>query len=288
MAEADGYPAQEQSASESVGSRLRAARERAGKSLAQLAEETRIPQRHIVSMETGDFAALPARPYAIGFARTLARTLGLDEQATLEQARDAFDAQDPAEPERTVQQFEVGDPAKTPGGATVWIAVAVALLVVAAGVVFWRGYYAPGGGLPPLVDTRATVGEASRQQAAVRPQQAPAASAAAPAGGAVVFTATADKIWVKFYDGAGKQLMQKQMALGESYTVPADAQGPKVWTGRPDALSITVGGNPVPPLSVEQKTMKDVPVSASALLARAEPAPASPQPAQSGSSTATM
>jgi hypothetical protein len=65
------------------------------------------------------------------------------------------------------------------------------------------------------------------------------------------------------------------MALGEHYAVPADAKGPQLWTGRPDALSITVGGRQVPKLAEEQATMRDVPVSAEALLARAQaPAPA--------------
>jgi hypothetical protein len=39
-------------------------------------------------------------------------------------------------------------------------------------------------------------------------------------------------------------------------------------------LAITIGGQPVPKLSDVQTTMKDVPVSAAALLARAAPAPA--------------
>jgi hypothetical protein len=100
----------------------------------------------------------------------------------------------------------------------------------------------------------------------------------------VVFTALEAGIWVKFYDADGLQLMQKQMALGEHYAVPADAKGPQLWTGRPDALSITVGGRQVPKLAEQQTTMRDVPVSAEALLARA-PVPASasaaPRPAAS-------
>jgi hypothetical protein len=84
----------------------------------------------------------------------------------------------------------------------------------------------------------------------------------------VVFTALTDGLWVKFYDGAGKQLMQKQMAKGESYTVPADAQNPMLWTGRPDQLGITIGGKAQPLLSPTQKTMQNVPVSAAALQAR--------------------
>jgi hypothetical protein len=47
-----------------------------------------------------------------------------------------------------------------------------------------------------------------------------------------------------------------------------------LWTGRPDALAITVGGRPVPKLAEEERVMKDVPVTAAALLARGQPPPA--------------
>jgi hypothetical protein len=62
--------------------------------------------------------------------------------------------------------------------------------------------------------------------------------------------------------------MQKQMALNERYVVPLDAEGPQIWTGRPDALRITVGGKPVPKLSDTETVVKDMPVSAEDLLAR--------------------
>jgi hypothetical protein len=88
----------------------------------------------------------------------------------------------------------------------------------------------------------------------------------------VVLTAQIDGLWVKVYDGEGKQLLQKQLAKGEAYTVPADAKNPMLWTGRPDALAISVGGQDQPKISTEQKRVKDVPISAAALLARAKPA----------------
>ena len=52
-----------------------------------------------------------------------------------------------------------------------------------------------------------------------------------------------------------------------------EAAGPQVWTGRPDALAITVGGQPVPKLAEAERIMKDVPVTAAALLARGQAAP---------------
>jgi hypothetical protein len=97
----------------------------------------------------------------------------------------------------------------------------------------------------------------------------------------VVFTATVPGLWIKLYDAAGKTLLQKQLALGESFTVPADAQGPMLWTGRPDALTITVGGRPVPKLAETEQVIKDVPVSAQALFARAAPSTA-PTPTPAG------
>jgi cytoskeleton protein RodZ len=122
-------------------------------------------------------------------------------------------------------------------------------------------------------------------RAAAQRQRAAATPAPAATGGEVVFTALEPGIWVKFYDASGLQLMQKQMAMGERYAIPADANGPQLWTGRPDALSITVGGRPVPKLAEEQTTMKDVQVSAEALLARAAPPAAGTTPVAAASPT---
>ena len=90
-----------------------------------------------------------------------------------------------------------------------------------------------------------------------------------------MFTALEQGIWVKFYDAAGTQLLQKELAQGETYTVPADANGPMIRTARPEALQITIGGQVVPRLANKQMTISDVPVSAAALLARGQ-APAAP------------
>ena len=70
-----------------VGDRLREARERAGMTLKQLSADTRIPERHLLLIEKGDFAALPAKTYATGFARSYARAVGMDERTTIEDVR---------------------------------------------------------------------------------------------------------------------------------------------------------------------------------------------------------
>lgn len=251
-----------------VGDRLRMAREAAGMTLARLAAETRIPQRHLALMEKGQWAGLPAKTYATGFARTYARAVGLDDRAIVEEVRAELAASHSGERHR-VSSFEPGDPARVPSRGLALFSLLALVLLLAGGIAFYSRVLSPGEGPPSLLDEQRA---ASKSKPA-----APRAAAARPAADApVVFTALEDGVWVKFYDGSGRQLMQKQMAKGESYTVPAAAAAPKVWTGRPDALAITVGGKAVPKLAEGEGIMKDVPVSAAALLARGQPAAGAP------------
>ncbi len=258
----DGEPATEAG----IGARLKAAREARGLSLQQLAEETRIPLRHLESMEADDFVALPGRTYALGFARTYAKLVELDQEQVAEEVRIQLNRHAPPEPVRS-QTFEPGDPTRVPSRGLLWIGILAAVLAIGLAVAFLPNLFAPAGELPSLIE------EQQAEQAAAPAAGASPAAAPAPTG-AVVFTALEANLWVKFYDGQGKQLMQKQMALGESYTVPADAVEPQIWTGRPDALKITIGGREVPKLGDSQRIMKDVPVTAAALLARTQPTPA--------------
>ena len=263
-----------------ASARLRAAREMQGLTTADIAARTRITLRHVEALDRGDLAALPGRPYVLGFVRNYARALGLDEADLAALVRSELDSAAPRPVPRVVHQFDVDDPAKTPSRLLTWLALGLFVAVLVAGGVFWRSYYAPSTDLPSLIQPDPTPSPAAAP-AAARPTPPPAAA------GPVVFTAREDRIWVKFYDGHGQQLMQKQLALGESYTVPADAFEPKLWTGRPDALTITIGGQPAAPLSDHRGIVRDVPVTAQALLARAQPAAATPPLTSSSSPSVT-
>ena len=252
---------------ESIGSRLRRAREEAGLSLAQLAAETRIGERMLAAIEVGDYAALPGRTYAIGFSRSYAKAVGLSDAEVAAAVRAELAEQAPAEARRPVQTFEPGDPARVPSARLAWLAAGLLVIAVILGIVFLPGVFAPGGSLPSSLP-------ADQLSPAVSTGAQPAAPAVS---GPVVFTALEPKVWVKFIDAQGNQLLQKELAQGESWTVPSDKGEVLIWTARPDALSITVGGQAVPKLSDLQKTVKDVPVSAAALLARGS-AQAAPVP----------
>lgn len=248
-----------------AGDRLRHERERQKLTLEEVAAETRIPQRHLQLIENGDFAGLPARTYAIGFARTYAKMLGLDQAEITDAVRAELAETSPADRHRA-STFEPGDPARVPSSKLAWISAGAAILLIAGIVTFYYRVIAPGSGPEPLQEEVVTAEEATGGS-----DEQTATQATAQAGGAVVFTSLDDNVWIKFYDANGDQLMQKQMTKGERYTVPANAEGPMAWTGRPDAFDITVGGRPVPKLADEDVVVRDILVTAEALLARGQP-----------------
>jgi cytoskeleton protein RodZ len=265
------------------GVRLRRAREAAGFSLADISARTKIAERHLVSLESDNYGALASRAYAVGFARSYARAVDLDEVEIATSVREAMDFNTPPGERHQASSFEPGDPARVPSPRLAWLAGLAALAMVAAGWLYWRSQNAPAANMPDAT---------TEQPVASQPQAAPSEIAPQPSGD-VVFTALEPGVWVKFYDSNGAQLMQKQMALGETYTVPANASGPMIWTGRPDALQITIGGQVVPKLAEQEGRMKDVPVTAAALVGRFQvpavgaipaaattgsPAPVAPQP----------
>lgn len=253
---------------DNAGARLQRAREAAGMGRDEVCAILRIPERHLVAIEVGDYSALPARTYAVGFSRSYAKVVGLDPAEIAAAVRSELNAQEPAELRRTVQTFEPGDPARVPGGGLVWLAALGIVVVLVAVFFFARPMIAPAAELPSIIET---------------PNPAPAAApvsapAPAPAAGTVVFTALAPKVWVKFTDAAGNQLLQKELVQGESWTVPGDQQDVRLATVRPDVLAITVNGQPVPKLSEQAVSINNVSVTAASLLGRTAPAGALPSP----------
>lgn len=66
-----------------IGDTLQAARLARGEDLAQVAEQLKIRRSHVMAMESENFAALGATPYARGHLRNYARYLGLDDVAII-------------------------------------------------------------------------------------------------------------------------------------------------------------------------------------------------------------
>lgn len=245
----------------SVGEQLRAAREEQGLSRAEIAARTRVAERHLIAIEEDRFAQLAAPTYAIGFSRAYARAVGLDEREVAARVRRQLDAQAHTRPAPTMPSFEPGDPARVPPSRIAWLAGLLAIAVVGALLVYWNDFISPEGELPPLTAP-------ASQAPAVSAAPPPTTPAATP-GGPVVLTAAGPAVWVKVTDAAGNQLFQKEMAQGESWTVPADAQSPQLRTARPDKLDISVGGRAIPALGTRPEVISGVVLTPAALLQRA-------------------
>ncbi len=74
-----------------VGEILQTARERKGVDLSRAERETKIRARHLVALESGDIADLPAPVYAKGFLRNYSSYLGLDADEMLARWRKEID-----------------------------------------------------------------------------------------------------------------------------------------------------------------------------------------------------
>lgn len=270
-----------------AGKTLRAAREAAGLSVADIASRTKIAERHIISIEEDRFEDLAARTYAVGFSRAYARSLGLDEKHVAELVRVQLNEHAPERP-TAPPSFEPGDPARVPSLRLAWVAMGAIVLAIGLLVYFWGSLFSPEAELPSLLAND----EASEAAPVATPRPQVAQAPAQPTG-PVVLTSGADKIWVKVTDAQGQQLLQKELARGESWTVPEGANGPQLRTGRPDALQISIGGKQLPLLSDKPETVSGVSLVAADLLAggRKPAAPvgtaAAPAPSATSASVAS-
>lgn len=232
-----------------VGERLRAAREEKGLSLEDVAAQTRIPRRHLESIENAEWDSLPAPTYTIGFAKSYASTVGLDRTEIGDQLREEMGGQRFASTSADV--FEPADPRRTmPKGLVIGAIVA---LVVLVGVMSWlnqRSLNSPESG------TRATVAQNEAPVPVRTAPQAPAAAQAVPQG-PVVLTAIAP-VWLHVGEKGGATLYSGTLQANQTYTVPATATAPVLKTGKPEALKVTVGSAVAPPVGRPATTVSNV------------------------------
>lgn len=252
---------------ERAGDLLRAARVKVGLDLTDIATKTRVPLRHLEAIEAGDYSGLPSSTYCIGFVKAYARAVGADEVALTQIVRGELNMR-PNEKEAFVE-YEISDAKLMPGKMLALTAAAIALVVL-VGFMVWRNM-----SIADPRDAEPVSIDASVETPAVA-QTVPAVVPATKPTGQVTLTATMP-VWLKIYEAGGKRIFEKEMAQGETYTVPADAIKPQILTGRPEALRVSVGGQDVAPLGPPERTVKDMDISAQALTSR-PPAVVSPSP----------
>jgi len=218
-----------------VGDQLRAAREAKKVSLEDIAAQTRIPQRHLESLERSDWERLPAPTYTIGFAKSYASALGLDRTEIGEQLRAELGGQ--RLETQTMEVFEPADPKRT---MPKWLVLgALGAIVLLVALMSWLSNRSLQGD-----DIAAPAETAAAPTEATPSATAPAPTAATPAQGPVVLTAVAPA-WIRVTDG-GKKLFEGVLNPGQTYAVPATATAPLLRAGAPEALRINVGSAVAP------------------------------------------
>lgn len=252
----DSDPSEEASLfPKTAGERLREARESQGLSLAEVAARTRVPLRHLEAIEQSNYSGLPSHTYSVGFAKAYARAIGMDEVAIARDVRGQADAvQRPPE----YQPYELQDlKRQPPKGLAMGVTIAAILVLIAAGLYFGTTLFRGDG------ET-----SVAAPAAEIMPEPVVPAPVATPVPtGQVTLTAT-DVVWLRVYDADGKSLYEAEMQPGDRFDVPADANRPMINVGRPDKLQVSVNGSNVPPLGDGARAIKDVEISAQALLAR--------------------
>jgi cytoskeleton protein RodZ len=182
-----------------AGSDLRAARERVGWSLQQIASALRIRPQYLEALEDGRIGDLPGNAYALGFLRTYASALGLDPKEITRR----FKAEAGAVNHKTELTFPVPVPERgVPAGAVVLLGV---VLAVAA----YAGWYrlSGEGKLPAETSLQVPVRLAPLAEQAVPPPSPPPAPAPAAAASPVA--------------GPPPQLAATEPAQADAPTAPA-------------------------------------------------------------------
>ncbi|HEX8127472.1 MAG TPA: helix-turn-helix domain-containing protein [Allosphingosinicella sp.] len=261
MAEAD----QDHLLGQSVGERLRAAREAKKLSLDDVARQTRIPVRHLEHIERGEWEALPALTYSVGFARSYANTVDLDGAQIGAEVRQQLGGVR-AGTTAAAPFYEPADPARVPPRMLAIAAAVIAVLLV-IGYLVWRSN-AVGEDSPADVAITQSDDSAVANQAA--PRQAQPAPAPAPSNGPVALTATED-VWLRIDQaGGGAPLYMGTLKAGQSFQVPPGAQSPRVRTARANVLKVSVGGTQVAPLGPPETTISNVSLTPADLIARTQ------------------
>jgi transcriptional regulator with XRE-family HTH domain len=251
----------------SIGDRLRQAREAKGLSLDDVASQTRVPVRHLQHIETGDWDALPAVTYSVGFVRAYGNAVGVDGAALGAELREQIGGRRITP--TIAEYYEPADPARVPPKALAIVAAVIALLLIAGYLVFRSG-----------VDDGEQMAEQSSEAPAPQPKQAPQPQAATPqsAVGQPVTLTAIGPVWLRVSERGGGTIVERTLAAGETYQVPPTARQPVLRVGAPEALRVTVGQTVIPQLGPSGQPIGNIGLKPEELVARGQGQPQAPQP----------
>jgi cytoskeleton protein RodZ len=137
--------------SQTLGEKLRHAREERGISIAEVAEQTRISPYYIESIERDDYKPLPGGIFNKGFVKSYAKYVDIDEQQALADYTSLISAAQPVnEPEPRAYRPEVLTDDRSGRSMTPTIIMAVVILaLMTGGILFGLNYLQNRGATEP-------------------------------------------------------------------------------------------------------------------------------------------
>lgn len=248
-----------------AGERLREARTKLGLTLDSAAARTRIRRDYLEALETMDPRGLPAQAYAIGYLRTYARFLALDDVALVDQFKGEADTQTGrATPTAPQQQREI----KLPRGL---IGVVLILLLVAL-VAWWYSNAISGetvfDDIPPPPDDVMSQNGGNYIFATDLPQVA----SADIWSGLPSLNPTDDEIpditlrasapvFLEVRDSAGRILFSRELGVNETYR-PISEPGLTITAEDGGRIMVEVDGEETRPLGDPGQSVTDAPLFA--------------------------
>jgi cytoskeletal protein RodZ len=122
---------------ESLGNKLKTARESKGYHFDQISREINISSRYLEALEAEDFSGFPGEPYILGFLRNYSEYLGLDPQEILSLYRALKIQEQPIPVEQLLKS-----PSVVPK-VLLRIGIILIILAAAGGGVYWVLNYSP-------------------------------------------------------------------------------------------------------------------------------------------------
>ena len=92
---------------ESIGEKLRLARETRGIALRDISEQTRISMRYLEAIESDDYRRLPGGIFNRSFIRAYAKFIGYDEQEAMDEYARTLREQGQPDEDDTTKPFQI-------------------------------------------------------------------------------------------------------------------------------------------------------------------------------------
>jgi cytoskeleton protein RodZ len=234
---------------DSLGARLRAAREARNLSLREVSDSTRITRRHLEAIEADDYKQLPGGIFNRSFVKAFARAVGYDEDEAVSLyqrvARESGESFDEVPTTRQASRIYTDDiPSRSPI-LTALLSLAILAIISLAAYAGLHYYRRTEKGAPTNTPTAQTNAANSRPAPVTNANQATTAAATpAPAGLKVSVRAKGEDVWLR--SSADGQPSSDGILKAEQTKEIEAAQTLKLEYARvkASALEVTINGRP--------------------------------------------